>query len=127
MRKVLHMSLFILFVFSFSTVLNSQTSTELDVLKKQVLILEKTVSDLQGKMTTLQSAIQVTPGSVTIKTNGSMEIQSSGTMDIRGSILNLNGGGHPVARVGDLTTCQGGTGGCVGGPILQGSKSVFSN
>lgn len=121
--NVLHVSLFVLFVFFVGAISDSQipSSTELDALKKQVTLLTKAVDDLQDKVATLQSAVQVTTTSVVIKSS-SIEIASTANLKLKGAsvsvdggTLKLNGGGPGVARRGDQVACPNGMGTITGG------------
>ncbi len=60
-------------------------------------------------------------GNAELKANAGLNVQGAGTTTVNGSLVQLNGCGHPVARLGDLVQVNPDSG---IGNILQGSPTV---
>lgn len=82
-----------------------------DLSKIQVENLRKKVADLEARIRKLEQHIAIEPGgsitiratNLNIRASGRAEIRSNAPMDIRSSLLRVNGGGKPIARLGDQT------------------------
>jgi cell division protein FtsB len=99
-----------------------------DSSQKQINELRTKVADLEARIRKLEQHIAIgSEGNVTItatqlniQASTQMEIRSGATMDIKSALLKLNGGGKPVARLGDQVV-----GPTIPGIINQGSPTVF--
>ncbi|MBW2037987.1 MAG: hypothetical protein JRI46_00075 [Deltaproteobacteria bacterium] len=84
----------------------------IDLSQKQMNDLRKKVANLEERIRKLEQHIAIGSGgnititatNLNIRASGRTEIRSGATMDIRSSLLKLNGGGTPVARLGDITS-----------------------
>lgn len=65
-------------------------------------------------------------GQLEVSSGGAMDIASGGPMDVQGSILRLNGGSVPAARVGDTVVVSTPMG-AGQGTIATGSSTVFTD
>ena len=114
----------------------------------EVRTLRGKVAGLEARLAALERAVKVSGGSlelasagglvikagstvaiqggsaVTIQGGGAVTIKGGGTVDLRGAALHLNGGGRPVARVGDPVVVQGSQGQSTG-QITAGSPTVL--
>jgi len=77
---------------------------------------------LEKRVNTLESALRVTPSSVSIVSPGSITVQASGALNLKGSLINVNNSGKPVARVGDHVIVGNSV-----GVITSGSPTVLAN
>jgi hypothetical protein len=59
----------------------------------------------------------ISSSQVNIKASGQLTIQAAGSTNVKGAILLLNGGGFPVARVGDTV---------LNGKIVSGDPTVMA-
>lgn len=59
-------------------------------------------------------------GNVEVKGGATIEVKAGGAVDLKGGVVRLNGGTHPVARVGDPVTVAGPT-----GTIINGNPTVM--
>jgi TolA-binding protein len=99
-----------------------------DSSQKQINELRTKVANLEARIRKLEQHIAIgSEGNVTItatqlniQASTQLEIRSGATMDIKSALLKLNGGGKPVARLGDQVV-----GSTVPGIINQGSPTVF--
>ena len=99
-----------------------------DAYQKQINELRANVASLEERVRKLEQHIAVESGGnvtitatrLNIQASTYMEIRSSAIMDIKSSMLKLNGGGKPVARLGD--TAIGSPGNCI---IQMGSPTVL--
>jgi uncharacterized Zn-binding protein involved in type VI secretion len=97
-------------------------------LESEVRTLRGKVAGLEARLAAIERAVQVSGGSLkltsagglVIQAGGAVTIQGGGTVDLRGAALHLNGGGRPVARVGDPVVVQGSQ-----GQITAGSPTVL--
>lgn len=88
----------------------------------EIADLQSRVTALEKRVNTLESALKVTAGSVSIVSPGSITVQASGSLSLKGSLIKLNDNGRPLARVGDQVL----TGNSVG-TITSGSPTVLAN
>lgn len=84
-------------------------------LKMQILALQKQVKELQA----LTKFIKVNGGQITIESSN-LNIRASGVLNLNGSIIKLNDGGKPAARLGSKTA-----GNQASHIIIDGSPSVM--
>jgi cell division protein FtsB len=104
-----------------------------DSTQKQISKLRTKVADLEARIRKLEQHIAIgSGGNVTItatqlniQASAQMEIRSAAAMDIKSTLLRLNGGGKPVARLGDMTVGQDPQGDPVITRINVGSATVF--
>ena len=84
---------------------------------ERVAALEKELADLKKAVAVSATGIVIkSPGSISIeaasnaqiRAGASLDLDAGGTADLRGSLVRLNGGGAPIARVGDIATGVGG-------------------
>jgi hypothetical protein len=100
-------------------------------LESETKALKDKIASLDARLKELERMVQasggglklVSPGGLTIQGGGSVVIQGGGGVDIRGATIKLNGGGKPIARLGDPVVVQAGTGGGAG-QITSGSPTV---
>jgi hypothetical protein len=90
-------------------------------LEGELRTLREKVVAFEARLKVLEGAVQVSGGGLKLVSAGTVTIQGSGTVDLRGATLLLNGGGRPVARVGDPVVVQG-----VQGQIVGGSSTVLA-
>jgi hypothetical protein len=96
------------------------------VLATDVTALRQQVTALEARVKALEGAIKVAGGAVTIKSTGPLSLSSAATVDIRGSVVKLNGGSKPLARVGDRVTVVLTTPGVAAtGQIVEGSPTLL--
>ena len=99
-----------------------------DAYQRQINELRNQVANLEERIRKLEQHIAVESGGnvtitatkLNIQASTQMEIRSSATMDIKSSVLKLNSGGKPVARLGDKAI--GSPGQCI---IQMGSPTVL--
>lgn len=113
----------------------------LAALEKKFADTERKVAELQQQNAQLRAFITVNGNSLTIKSNQALTIQAGadlllksstvaaleagGTVQVKGAQIRLNGGGKPVARLGDAVQLPPQLG--PNGQIIQGSPTVFVN
>jgi len=128
--------------------INEVYNKQIGQLQKKVANLQKRLSDLENAPSTASDIVGFTknpdgsyvfsangakieishtggiiiksPISMKIESNATMDINSAGNMNINSSLLKLNGGGFPVARVTSRTT-----GNAYSHTITDGAPTVF--
>lgn len=96
-------------------------------LEKEVAALRQRLVALETRLKALEGAVQVSGGNVKIASAGGLSLQGGATVDIRGAVIKLNGGGRPLARLGDRVTMPATTPGAPAlGQISEGSPTVLA-
>lgn len=98
------------------TIINNSVGT-IEIQSNGKIDLSGNELNLTGNFININAA-----AALKIKSGVTSEISSQGTMDIKGTIIKLNGGARPVARIGDIVQLNGGS-----GTIATGSSTVLSN
>lgn len=69
------------------------------------------IADLEKRVSSLESALKVSSGGVTLQSSGSLTIQAAANLNAKGAQIALDGarialnGGKPVAHAGDPVAC----------------------
>lgn len=110
----------------------------LAALERRFAATERKIAELEQQNAQLRAFITINGNSLTIKSAQALTIQAGTdlllksntvatlqagvTAHVKGPLVHLNGGGKPVARIGDAIQVSG-----PAGQIIQGSPTVFAN
>jgi hypothetical protein len=96
----------------------------------KMMELEARIKKLEAQLTKMESVLDIDAGGTKVElkskanlkiTAPTIEIEGQGLTEVKGSLLKLNGGTKPIARLGDTVT-----GGPGSGTIVSGSPSVMA-